>query len=236
MKLLCLETATSAAAVALVVDGVRIAEEIPSTQRHHTETLMASVASILDAAGMSLRSLDGIVVDIGPGLFTGLRVGLATARSLAATTEVALYCTTSLEALAADPRAHEFDSVLSVVDARRGEVFVQAFGGSVNGVRESIGAPALVTPEILAAMGTQLVGSAALVGDGALRYAAMVSGVTVIEDVIVPSPASAGVLVERDRRAPVDPMVALPLYLRDPDAVANFTVAAQVARLTPNGG
>jgi tRNA A37 threonylcarbamoyladenosine modification protein TsaB len=191
------------------------------------------------ACGSSKRTEEGNVVSTRFGPEAAADVGSArqaTARSLAATTEVALYCTTSLEALAADPRAEDFDSVLSVVDARRGEVFVQTFGGRVNGVRESIGTPEIVTPEFFAALATQLAGSAALVGDGALRYAAMVSGVTVLGDVVVPSPTSAGLLVERDRRASVDPMVALPLYLRDPDAVANFTVATQVARLTPNDG
>ena len=87
----------------------------------------------------------------------------------------------------------------------------------------------MITPTGLA---ERLAGtSGVLVGDGALRYADILgsTGATIVE-LAMPSPGVAGQMADAASITPVDPVVVVPLYLRDPDAVANFTVAAQISR------
>ena len=228
MITLVLETATTAAAVALLDDGELLAEMVASDDRHHTESLLPAAAELLGGLGLSVGQIDRVIVDVGPGLFTGLRVGLATARSLAVARGIGLIGLTSLEILAADPRVEAETHVTAVVDARRGEVFAQRF--VVGGVRpEPVGDPLVITPTGLA---ERLAGtSGVLVGDGALRYADILgsTGATIVE-LAMPSPGVAGQMADAASITPVDPVVVVPLYLRDPDAVANFTVAAQISR------
>ena len=127
MITLALETATTAAAVAVLDDDVVLAEAVASVDRHHTESLLPCAAELLGSLGLGVGEVERIVVDVGPGLFTGLRVGLATARSLAAARGIGLIGLTSLEILAADPLVEAEARVTAVVDARRGEVFAQRF-------------------------------------------------------------------------------------------------------------
>ena len=229
VKLLALETATAAGAVALVLDGIVVAETITTTTRQHTETLLPAAVELLDGAGLAVGDLDAVVVDVGPGLFTGLRVGVATARSLALSAGIGLEVVTSLEVLAADPATDGASSVIALIDARRGEVFAQRFAATGD-QRHPQGEPAVFRPEALDAWaasaeseGSRLV----VVGDGAARYAeaAEALGGEIVGSVTIPSPGVAAQLVERRGRRGPAPESVVPLYLRDPDAVANFTVA-----------
>ena len=213
MTRLAIETSTSACAVALEVDGeVRV--EVIEGERRHTETLVPAIARLLDASGRRARDLEQIVVDRGPGLFTGLRVGLASARALADATGADLVGVSSLELLAAGGRAVlAAGTLLAVVDARRGEVFVQAFDLASGAALEE---PHLARPEALRERARDV---AALIGDGARRYRDQLSdlaGVTVI-DVAVPPVALALELGRSRTGGPLSP-----LYLRGADAVVNF--------------
>ena len=225
---LALETATMAAAVAVLDDDEILAEVVASADRHHTESLLPAAAEVLGSLGISVSQIDRVVVDVGPGLFTGLRVGLATARSLSAARGIGLTGLTSLEILAADPSLAGAEQVTAVIDARRGEVFAQTFvlGGALP---VPVGAPSVLTPEALA---DRVAGErAVLIGDGARRYAGVLAAAsTTIAEVSIPSPGVAGRLAVAHRALPQDPVDVLPLYLRDPDAVANFSVAAQISR------
>ncbi len=237
MKILSLETATAAGAVALVVDGEVLGERVTTTSREHTETLLSAADQMLNEAGLAVHDLDAIVVDIGPGLFTGLRVGVATARSLASASGVALVPVTSLHVLALAAETEGSAGVLAVVDARRGEVFAQAF--AVDGVdRRPLCDPVVADPGSLALFCIEHLGAfseVSIVGDGARRYGsdvAQIPGGRVIEAATIPSPAVAAQLVERGGEiVATDPTSVVPLYLRDPDAVANFSVAR--SRTTP---
>ena len=227
MKLLGLETATSAAAVALSNDTAEIRELLATTERRHTETLLDAVTSLLGDEGITVVDLDGIVVDVGPGLFTGLRVGVTTARSLAAAAGIALHTATSLEVLASDPATPEEGSVAAVIDGRRGEVFVECFVGA-RLHRRSLGPPEILRPEELSTRLETLADDLVVVGDGAVRYADALgtkarSGL--VPSVVYPSPAVALEIVIAQERAATELHKVLPLYLRDPDAVANFTIA-----------
>lgn len=223
---LALETATPAAAVAVVIDGHVAAEEVASTDRHHTEALLPCAQRLLGGLGISPSELGGVVVDVGPGLFTGLRVGVATARSLAAASGLGIVGLSSLAILATDPSVAGAEEVCCVVDARRGEVFAQSFAAGPEG-RVAIDEARVLAPEALAA---ELAGSGrAVVGDGALRHAELFAGLEV-STVAHPSPAVAGIMADSGRHGAVEPAALLPIYLRDPDAVANFRVATQIER------
>ena len=227
MNLLGLETATSAAGVALSRNQAEITELIATTERRHTETLFDAVRSLLAEEHLAVADLDGIVVDIGPGLFTGLRVGVTAARSLAAAAGKELFVVTSLEVLASDRATPEEGSVVAIVDARRGEVFVECFAGT-RLHRQSLGSPEIRRPEELSALLDGLPGDVTVVGDGALRYADALGSRArsgIVDAVSFPSPAVALEMVIAQERGPTALEEVLPLYLRDPDAVANFSVA-----------
>lgn len=225
MITVAIETATAAAAVAVMVDGSPPVERLASSDRHHTESLLPALAALLGEVGEGPATIDRIVVDVGPGLFTGLRVGVATARSLATARGLDLHVISSLELLAAG--IGEGD-VTAVVDARRGEVFVESF--HLGGPRPRSSGPATVMePAALAAALERGAVPTTLVGDGATRYGEQLdaAGGRRLVGRDVPSPgiaaalAAAGVLGDG-----VDPTMVLPQYLRDPDAVANFQVAS----------
>ncbi len=220
MRALALETATVATAVGLDDGGGHLDEEVVDAQRLHTESLAPGAERLLAARGLVPAQLDVVVVDVGPGLYTGLRVGLAFAKGLALATGVEVRGVLSTDVLAAAAVERGATSeVVAVVDARRGEVFAAFY--APDGTRRT--EPTVLAPEALAA---QLrVRSAILVGDGAQRYAQVLGGEVL--DVVVPPPSTALRLAARRATSgePPTPLAELaPRYLREADAVANFAV------------
>jgi tRNA threonylcarbamoyladenosine biosynthesis protein TsaB len=141
---LAFDTATSVAGVALVRDGEVLGERSSRAVR-----VLADADELLREAGLDRRELDGVVVGVGPGSFTGLRLGLATARGLAFALDLPVAGVSTLDALAAGAAG-----ALPVIDAGRREVFTV-----VNGEVAATAPQALeLTPGTLC------------VGDGALRY------------------------------------------------------------------
>ena len=215
MIILALETATSACAVGLSGDfGVDV--RVVNTERRHGEHLMPGVATLLADHHLTARDVTRVVVDRGPGLFTGLRVGVASALAFAQASGAELVSVTSLEMLAHSAHARGVrGDLVAVVDARRHEVFAQAFslGAGVSALEE---AQVMVPGELVERWrGCR----ARFAGDGAARYADLLDGVGVIEDETVPPLAAALQLATG-----LEPVRELtPLYLRDADAVANFT-------------
>ena len=170
MIVLGIDTATSATAVALrLADGtVREGRDDPPAGAHpgHATRLLGMAAELLDNAGIGARELDRVAVGTGPGAFTGLRVGVATARALAQSLTAELVAVPSLAALArTGPPGRP---LLAVIDARRGEVFAAPFGSPQG--------PQLAPVAVLApARVGELAGEDAVaVGDGAKRYRAEV--------------------------------------------------------------
>jgi tRNA threonylcarbamoyl adenosine modification protein YeaZ len=120
--LLALDTATPAVSVALHDGGDRVlARRFDLPGRRHAEVLTPLVADVLAEAGVSGRRLDAVVVGVGPGAYTGLRVGLATAAAVGLAWDVPVRGACSLDALAA--QAAVPGEVLVVTDARRRQVF-----------------------------------------------------------------------------------------------------------------
>ena len=126
MRILGLETATLTGGAALL-DGDRMVGEVTlSVALTHSERLLASVDRLLGDCGWTLETLDGVAVSIGPGSFTGLRVGLATAKGLALAADLPIVPVPTLDALAAGlPFADA--PVCPLLDARKGEVYVSLY-------------------------------------------------------------------------------------------------------------
>jgi tRNA threonylcarbamoyladenosine biosynthesis protein TsaB len=228
VRALSIETATAVTAVGLL-DGDDVHEAVVDTERRHTEALAPGVADLLARRGLVAASLDAVVVDVGPGLFTGLRVGISFAKGLAVATGLELYAVSSTEVLAATAfDAGVTGGVLAVVDARRAEVFAACYHRTDDGP-EPTGGVAVATPEAIAARFAEGDRSLTVVGDGAARYREVFEahGLVVHDEPVVPSPAAALALVKRRIAAGAAPLGhrdVHPSYLRDADAVANFSV------------
>jgi tRNA threonylcarbamoyladenosine biosynthesis protein TsaB len=173
MKLLALDTATLTASVAVLVDG-RLVTERRHRVTTHSEALLGLLDGALAEAGLVARDLDGVVCGAGPGSFTGLRIGLATAKGLCFALGRPLQLVSSLEALAA--RAPD-GAVCAVLDAHKNEVYAARYLVRA-GVPEPLGAqgeqvlpPASLAAQLAASHAAAVGGPPlALVGDGALRY------------------------------------------------------------------
>ena len=216
MNILAIETATTGCAI-----GLRTAEgEFAATldlSRRHTEVLTDGIAALLAAHGCTPRDLSRIVVDRGPGLFTGLRVGLATAMALGQALGVDVVGVTSLEVTAQQAYDEGYrGELVALIDGRRGECFGQRFTVNDDGARPLDDARVAPAREWWGALTTPCL----VAGDGAVRYRddlGAIAGVT-LSAWDVPDPLSA------IRLGATRPVVALtPLYLREADAVANFS-------------
>jgi tRNA A37 threonylcarbamoyladenosine modification protein TsaB len=136
----------------------------------------------------------------------------------------------SLEIMAHDPAADHGAEVVSVIDARRGEVFAQRFARVGEGLEKRTEASVMDPSGLVRLLERPdpSTGPLVVLGDGALRYRAEtegLGGVTMLEDVRLPSPAVACALARRRQLRGVEPATIFPVYLRDPDAVANFKTA-----------
>ena len=233
MNLLGLDTATAATAVALrTADGALAeARDDPAPREHpgHATRLLAMADGLLRAADLDWAALDRVAVGVGPGRFTGLRVGVATARGLAHSLSLELVGVSSLEALAwtalADAEIRRPDAVLAVIDARRGEVFAAAYERGGDASARELVAPRALAPERLGEVlaPAQRPGARWLaLGDGALRYSEQLAaaGLELAHASSSLHAVSAAAVCElAARRAPASRLEAvLPQYLRRPDA------------------
>jgi tRNA threonylcarbamoyladenosine biosynthesis protein TsaB len=173
LRALGIETATSIASVAIVgADHVLAAQSLPQGGSH-ARTVLPLIESTLASAGMGLRDLDLIAVSIGPGSFTGLRIGLSVAKGLAMATGLPVVGVPTLEAYAqsAGPRR---GLVCPVLDARKGEVYAAAFRWPAHprgsSQPECVTEPAAVAPQRFAA---SIELPCTLIGDGVDAYAAL---------------------------------------------------------------
>lgn len=135
MKILALDTSTLRAAIALSGhdDGDPVVEAPPDPDRRHGRGLIPAIQSLLDGAGLASRDLGAIAVGLGPGSYTGLRIGLTAAKTLAYAAGVPLFGLDSLHAIArnAPPDAPR---VAVAVDAQRGDAYVAEFDRTPSGL------------------------------------------------------------------------------------------------------
>jgi len=211
MLILALDASTPLTTVALArveEDEREVLAEVSVSARGASETLLPAVHAALSLAGEELAAVERLLVGVGPGTFTGIRIAAATARSLSLGAGAALSKNSTLAALAAPALSCNAD-VLAVLDARRAQVFAQRFseGGPTTGI-------SCVRPEDLFERGAPLV-----VGDGAVRYRDALSSLGHIPSDGAPlhRVTAAGHLLSGDL-APVEAGELVPVYVREPDA------------------
>ena len=228
-----IETATETVGVAVRTRAGVQAELTLTGRRRHVETLAPALEHLLAQLDLAPGDLGVVGVDIGPGLFTGLRVGVATAKGLAQSLGIGIVGATSLDILTAGATAAGLRGlVLACVDARRGEVFAAVHEVDVAGADPSVRLPAaLFAPEDLVRALDEFAGEPVhAVGDGALRYADILGAVPEAPGLAFPPPAALLNLVRARLEAgepPVEPAAVVPLYMREADATSNFARAVR---------
>jgi tRNA threonylcarbamoyladenosine biosynthesis protein TsaB len=145
---LAFDTAQGALSAAVHDDEGTLASAFELRTRGHAEELMPMLETVLAEAALGFADLNALAVTIGPGTFTGLRAGLAAARGLALARELPLVGITTLEAIAADVVAGDDEVIVAAFDAKRGEVYLQAFDAAHAPLTE----PALVAVADVAAL------------------------------------------------------------------------------------
>jgi tRNA threonylcarbamoyladenosine biosynthesis protein TsaB len=220
VNIVAIETATPACAVGVRTSAGVEFSRVVDDGRRHTEALTGALGRLLEEIHLRPRDVQRVVVDRGPGLFTGLRVGIATAIAFSQGLGCDLVGVTSLEMLAGG--AFEVGvrgTLVACVDGRRGEVFAQGFllEDEVRAVDDARVTTAKEVAATWQAKGTPTT----FTGDGVQRYRAEFEGNPsfTIFDQSVPS-VRAGIALGLVR--PHEEFVT-PLYLRESDAVANFT-------------
>ncbi|RST87570.1 tRNA (adenosine(37)-N6)-threonylcarbamoyltransferase complex dimerization subunit type 1 TsaB [Aquibium carbonis] len=215
MKILAIDTAAEWCAACLFDDGSGglLGLEARDIGKGHAEALMGVIGAALERAGASYRDVEAIAVSVGPGSFTGVRIGVATARGLSLALKVPAAGVTTLAALAfeAEPLANG-RPVLAVLDARRDEFYAALYGpgGAVHA------APAILDLNAAVAMAGLM--KPLIVGSGA-RLVAEAAGLdgnaTALADLRTAAIETVARLAARQGFAGEKPR---PLYLRGPDA------------------
>jgi len=209
--ILSVDTCLAASSVAILDgDTVRAARSEPMT-RGHQERIAVIAREVATEAGVRFADLTRIAITVGPGSFTGLRVGLSFAKGLATALSVPCVGVNTLEALAASATAPGF--VVSVLDAKMGQVYLQVFDGG-----KALMAPDALEIGVAVARLAELYsgGPATLIGSGAPLVAEVLPGATVLTPDFADPVAIARLAAAR----PVPTNSPRPLYLRAPYAVA----------------
>jgi tRNA threonylcarbamoyladenosine biosynthesis protein TsaB len=196
---LAFDTATADTVVGLAGAGDTVQlrhEPAPGERPGHAEQLLPLCRQALARAGVDWPQVDRIGVGVGPGTFTGLRIGVATGRALAQSAGAEVAAVSSLRALAAN-----LDGAFPIIDARRGEAFVLVDGE-----------PRTATPEELAA----LAAGRTAIGDGALLYADRLEDIA--QDPELHHVRGAALCALAAAADPIGRDELLPDYVREPDA------------------
>ncbi len=236
MSLLGIDTATAASVACVLRGDGRVFERAPDAAAllgppAHARELMPAVAEVMERAGLGFGELRAIAVGVGPGTFTGLRIGIATARGLASANGLALRPVSSLAALAV---GIDGDVRLPLIDAKRGEVFAALYAGS-----ERVWPPFAAPPdEVARRVAERGDGGAArgrdgaerrsdgdftvlAAGDGAVRFREVLeaAGIRVVPDESGAHAVRALHVCRLAGSVPDEPPQAvLPDYVRAPDA------------------
>jgi tRNA threonylcarbamoyladenosine biosynthesis protein TsaB len=213
--ILAIDTSFGPVGAALAtLDGAIVASaEADNPPGRQAETLPPLVAEMFASAGVAFKQLDRIAVTVGPGAFTGVRVGLAFAKGVRLATGASILGVTTLECLAAQAvRTEPGRSVGVAVDAKRGELYVQAFNAAVEPLSK---AAVMLTGDAVDLFRRVLFEPTALTGSGAEMVVAMIERKAMIVDV---GRIDTKLMAVRASRADPVRYPATPAYLRAPDA------------------
>lgn len=205
MNILALDSALGACSAAVLSGGAVRARAYAAMQTGQAEALMPMAERVMAESGLAFGELDAVAATVGPGTFTGVRIGLAAARGLALALRIPGIGVTTLEAVWRGARASR--RVLVALECKRHELAVQLFGPA----GESLSAPALLAPEALA-----FDPPFALAGDGAPRAAAQLKCAEILDVPPLPDAAVVAALAAERLGAKADAPLR-PLYLRAPD-------------------
>jgi tRNA threonylcarbamoyladenosine biosynthesis protein TsaB len=234
--MLILGITTSTAQVGCAIGGHEgVLGAIHSSRgRRHAETLTPAIEFLCRQSRVELSDIGAIAVDLGPGLFTGLRVGVAAGKALSHARRLPMIGVSSLDLLAF-PLRHSPKRIVCALDAGRGEVFHASYRQSPGGVQQ-VSRPEVISPADLASDLLALGEDVLLAGDGALRYQAMFEPVRRLElaDHSEAYPLAGSLVQLAHARALreefVGPVERTPMYLRKPDAEINWTTRDGVHR------
>jgi tRNA threonylcarbamoyladenosine biosynthesis protein TsaB len=227
MKVLAVDTSTPVSSVALLAEGSVQAEIAAQVRSRHGETLLSHVQHVLDIGEIDFEAVELLAVGLGPGSFTGLRVGLATVQGLAVSRGIPLVGGSSLEALGRGLGYGE-DMAVPVVDAHKGEVYAAAYRPVQGAPLSEVLAPIHGTPEQVARRLREAIPDRPLVlcGDGLRKYEQRLLSELGPPHFIAPPvhdvPRAALLSVDAERRygqhGADDPARLEPMYLRPSDA------------------
>lgn len=220
MKILGIDTSTMMGAVGIVDGTEPVAELRTNISVTHSERLMLHIDGLLKSAMMSLSDMDGFAVSLGPGSFTGLRIGLAAVKGLAYATGKPVAGVGTLDVLA-DNLPYCAHQVCPVLDARKKMVYAAIYSQPV-GERMTVMEPSVMSPEeLVVAIGTKTV----FTGEGAKVYRELIAErlgeMAVFAPAIYGYPTGTAVAlrghVEIEAGRASDPFALLPLYIRKSD-------------------
>jgi len=170
MNILAIDTSTDSASVALLDDENVLVEFCFNTKRRHEETLLDAIDTLLSHGGVKPSEIDLFAVTVGPGSFTGLRVGLSTTKGLAFAAKKPIAGVSALAALAFNIPNCE-NAICPMLDAKRGEIYTAIYRVEKGGIPEMTGEERVTTPEKLL---SELNDDTMFLGNGATLYAGMV--------------------------------------------------------------
>jgi len=217
-KILAIDTVTEGCSAALWIEG-EVVEQFEETPRGHTQRILPMVDQLLSEAGCSLKELDAIAYDRGPGSFTGLRITAGMVQGLAYGADLPVVAVSSLAALAyAQFQQDQSSTVLAAIDARMGEVYWGAYRIEADGEPVLQGEEVVIAPALCAGVSGEWVG----VGSGwgsyqeALeqRFQGQLSAIHALALPHAAAVASLGVIYLR-RGALLSAEQVQPLYLRN---------------------
>ena len=166
MLTLAFDTSTKTASVALLKGEILLIEQFINTGKNHGETLLPAIENILTIAGIGIAEIGLLAVTVGPGSFTGLRVGASSAKGLAFSKGTPIVGVSTLDALAANVTSGSM-KICPMLDARKKEVYAALYRISETGFPERITDEQVISPEILLAdMDEEIL----CLGDGAIAY------------------------------------------------------------------
>ena len=220
MKLLTIDTSTSTCSVALTIGGRLVAESLLDSERTLSERLLVSIDSVVRDAGLLLTDLDGFGVSLGPGSFTGVRIGVSTVKGLALATGKPVAGFSSLAMLAFNLPSSPVP-VCALFDARKKEVYAALY--RCGSLPVPLQADCVMTPERFLGL---ISGPALFVGNGALRYRGLIEETLGDRAVFAPAhchqpraAAGAVLALEAFRSGVLTPLPFLnPAYIRPSEA------------------
>ncbi len=221
--ILAIETATMCGSVAIVSEEKCLAENSIDTTTTHSKRLIQQVDYVMKETGLEWDNIDAVAVSLGPGSFTGLRIGLSTAKGLVMATGLPLIGVPTLDGLAAQVAAPSGARICTLLDARKKEVYGAFYDSNESGIPERRGEYLVMKPNEMARL---IIEPTILVGDGAVVYRDIFNeqlggkAIFTPRQAFFPKAAPIGLLATKmfGTKSFIDPAEAVPIYIRPSEA------------------